>query len=93
MVLLLLVLELLLKLLVRLLLLLARLLRQGRRRRLRLDLNLANLGSWLSLLRLRPLLRRLLSMVLMKGLSRLGKGVRRMGQVLRMHLLLLLGVV
>jgi hypothetical protein len=45
------------------------------------------------LLRLRPLLGRLLSVVLVEGLPRLVKRVRRMTQMLRMHLLLLLRMV
>jgi hypothetical protein len=42
------------------------------------------------LLRLRPLLRRLLGMVLVKSLPRLVEGMRSMAQMLLMHLLLLL---
>jgi hypothetical protein len=45
------------------------------------------------LLRLRPLLGRLLSVVLVESLPRLVKRVRRMTQMLRMHLLLLLRMV
>jgi hypothetical protein len=45
------------------------------------------------LLRLRPLLGRLLSVVLVESLPRLVKRVGRMTQMLRMHLLLLLRMV
>ena len=74
-------------------LLLTRLLGEGRRRGLGLNLNLPKLWRRLSLLRLRPLLGRLLSVVLVEGLPRLVKRVRRMTQMLRMHLLLLLRMV
>jgi hypothetical protein len=93
MMLLLLLLKLLLKLLVRLSLLLTGLLGQRRRRGLGFHLNLTKFRGWLSLLGLGPLLRGLLSMVLVESLSRLIQRMGRMSQVLRVHLLLLLGMV
>lgn len=57
---------------------------------MRLNLNLAKLWCWLSLLGLRPLLGGLLGMMLMEGLPRLVEGMSSMTQMLWMHLLLLL---